>query len=114
MGEAGVVVLIGASRAVAEGDELGRILARNFMRTLAASALKPASIVLVNSGVFLAIEGSEVLEELRALAKAGVEVLSCGTCVDFFAVREQVAAGSVSNMQVIVDKLLTAHHIVRF
>ena len=114
MEEAGVVVLIGASQAVAESDELGRLLARNFLRTLAASATKPACIVFVNAGVFLACEGSEVLEELRALAEAGVDVLSCGTCVDFFKVREQVAAGTVSNMQVIVEKLLTAHHVIRF
>ena len=108
------VVLLGQSQTASESDELGRILARNFIRTLAQSELKPAMLIFVNAGVFLACEGSEILEELQQLSVAGVAVLSCGTCVDFFKVRDKVQAGSISNMQVIVEKLLTAHHVIRF
>jgi selenium metabolism protein YedF len=110
----GAVVLLGQAQQVSESDELGRILGRNFIRTMATAERKPSALIFVNAGVFYACTGSEVLEELGQLSAAGVEVLSCGTCVDFFKVREQVAVGSVSNMQVIVDLLLTAHHVIRF
>ena len=80
------------------GDEaLGSILMRAFLKTL-LELERPTRLILINSGVRLASEGSEVLETLRALSEKGVEILSCGTCLDFYGLKEKLKVGIVSNM----------------
>jgi len=61
----------------------------------------------------LASEGSEVLETLRGLSGKGVEVLSCGTCLDFYGLKEKVEVGVISNMYDIVRSLLEADRVIR-
>ena len=63
-------------------------------------------MILINGGVRLALEGSPVLDDLHALEAAGAEVLSCGTCLDYFHAKETLRAGRVSNMQEITEFLL--------
>lgn len=88
-----------SSDKIGSGDEeLGALLMRGFIKTLIEATSLPARIILMNSGVRLAVEGSPVLESLSALAARGVEILACGTCLDFYKLKERLAAGRVSNM----------------
>lgn len=94
-------------------EELGRLLMKNFIITLLESVELPDKILFVNTGVLLATEGSELLEALDKLGNRGVEVLSCGVCLDFFGKRDALRAGSVTNMFTIVETLMSDNGAVR-
>jgi selenium metabolism protein YedF len=94
-------------------EELGKILMRSFLQTLEQSEVHPQKIILMNSGVKLSCEGSEVLEDLQELAGKGVEVLSCGTCLDFFEIKRKLSVGKVSNMYEIINSLALASKTIK-
>jgi selenium metabolism protein YedF len=79
-------------------DELGYVLMRAFLHTIALQAEKPDIMIFYNTGVKLAIQESEVLDDLKELASAGVEMLVCGTCLNYFEAKEKLSVGVVSNM----------------
>lgn len=79
-------------------DELGELLMRGFIKTLLEAKSLPKRIIFMNSGVRLAVEGSPSVESLIALSTRGVEVLACGTCLDYYGLKDKLAAGRVSNM----------------
>ncbi len=93
-------------------SKLGYMLMRNFIYTLTQSDNLPGAIVLMNSGVKLSTAESPVLEELNLLEESGVQVLVCGTCLDYFTLKEQQKAGQVSNMYDITDLLLSAERVI--
>jgi selenium metabolism protein YedF len=93
-------------------DELGAILMKAFLNTLWDYRPRPAKIIFVNAGVFLTTEGSGVLDSLELLEKEGVEILSCGTCLAFYGIKEKLKIGRVSNMHEIVDSLMTAGRVI--
>ena len=96
------------------GDEaLGSILMRSFLKTLFDLETKPVRLILINSGVRLATEGSEVLETLKKLSDEGVEILACGTCLDFYGLKEKLRVGEISNMYDIAQSLLGADRLIR-
>jgi selenium metabolism protein YedF len=108
------IIVYTNSHLLGVGDEaLGSILMKAFLKTLLDIETKPSRLILINSGVRLASEGSEVLETLRALSERGVEILSCGTCLDFYGLKEKVRVGVISNMYEITQTLLHADHIIR-
>jgi len=93
-------------------DELGRILMKAFLKTLRDAEPLPACIIFVNAGVHLTTEGSEEIPTLEALAERGVEIISCGTCLDFFNKLNAVKVGIVGNMFDIVDRLTRAPKVI--
>ncbi len=108
------VVLLSNDK-IGDGDpELGAILMRSFLYTLGALEPFPETLILLNAGVKLAVEGSPVLEDLLALEREGVQILACGTCLDFYQLTERLAVGTVSNMYVIAETLLAADHTMMF
>jgi selenium metabolism protein YedF len=107
-----LVVLV-AGDALGRGEaELGNILIRGFLHTLNEVEPLPATLVFINSGVKLVSEGSAVLDDLRALCDKGVEVLACGTCLDYYALKDRVAVGQISNMYSIAEALLRADKVI--
>jgi selenium metabolism protein YedF len=113
-GKMGERVMLIASDRFGDGPEdLGRLLMKNFIITLLDVAEAPDRMLFVNTGVFLTTEGSEVIEALEKLGNSGVEVMSCGVCLDFFNRREKLAAGSVTNMFTIAESTLRAGSVVR-
>jgi selenium metabolism protein YedF len=93
-------------------EELGAILMKAFLNTLWDYQPRPAKLIFVNAGVFLATEGSDVLDSLQLLDKEGIEILACGTCLAFFGVKEKLKVGKVSNMHEIVSSLMTAGRVI--
>lgn len=111
---AGPAVLVVSTAAMGKGnDELGRILMRSFFHTVNEAIAPPDTLVLFNEGVTLAVEGSPVLEDLRALEGKGTRILVCGTCLDFFRIKDRLAAGTVSNMYDISETLFSAGRLVQ-
>lgn len=86
-------------------EELGKILMKSFIYTLTEAKPYPETLVFYNGGVYLTCEGSEVLEDLKKLEKEGIEILSCGTCLDFFKMKDKLQVGGVTNMYTILEKL---------
>jgi len=107
-GERPLVVLIESDRMGIGNDELGALLIRGFLYALTERNEQPDAIILMNHGVLLAVEGSDSLENLRRLSDLGVEVLACGTCLEFLGVKNKLAVGRVSNMYEIADTLCSA------
>jgi len=107
------VMLIGSDRLGDGPEELGRLLMRNFIMTLLDLSEVPDRMFFINTGVLLTAAGSEVIEALEALGNRGVEVLSCGVCLDFFKKKETLAAGAVTNMFTIAESLMTARSVLR-
>ncbi len=106
----GPLVLVVSSEVMGRGEhaELGGILIRSFFHVLGEVEPTPAVILFFNSGVKLLVQGSPVLEDLQALAKQGVEILACGTCMGYYDLTDKVAVGAVSNMYTIAETMLRA------
>ena len=90
-------------------EELGQILMKSFMFTLTEMQASISTLIMINSGVYLATEGSPVLEHLQNLEQQGCEILSCGTCLDYYGLKEKLAVGQVTNMYTAVEKLLATN-----
>ena len=106
-------VVVFASDRMGEGDSgLGAILMRAFCQTLVQMEV-PKKLLFYNRGVFLCLNDSPVLAELKGLEEMGVELLVCGTCLDFYKVKERLAAGKVSNMFTILESQMQAGRIIR-
>jgi len=86
-------------------DELGKILMKSFIYTLTEATPFPSTLIFYNGGVYLTCEGSEVLEDLKKLEAEGVEIISCGTCLDYFQIKDELQVGEISNMYTIYEKL---------
>jgi intracellular sulfur oxidation DsrE/DsrF family protein len=79
---------------------------------LSFADITPHVVVMMNAGVKLAAEGSEHLESLEDLAKKGTEILACGTCLDFFHLRQKLKVGKASNMAEITKVLSEASQVI--
>lgn len=111
---AGPTIIFLGSDQMGQGDvQLGQILMKNFIFTLIESEVTPDAIYCVNSGVKLTISGSDVIEPLAELANRGVDIASCGLCLDFFGVKESLAIGRISNMLELVNALQGAGNVIR-
>ncbi len=108
-----IVVYIN-SNLLGVGDEtLGRILMRSFLKTILELEPKPSKMIFINLGVHLTTEGSEVLDTLKLISEKGVEILSCGTCLDFYGLKEKLRVGVISNMYDIAKSLMEADQLIR-
>ena len=108
-----VVVYIN-SHLLGIGDEaLGSFLMKAFLKTLMDLERRPDRLILINSGVQLASEDSKVLETLMVLSEKGVEIVSCGTCIDFYGLKDKMKVGAISNMYDILQSLLEADRVIR-
>ena len=94
-------------------DELGAILMASFLDTLSQFKDEISHAVFLNSGAKLTVEGSPVLDQLNQLEQMGVEILICGTCLNYFDIKDKLAVGSVSNMYAIIETLSKAGRIIR-
>ena len=98
-----------SSNTMGSGDEkLGHILMKSFIYTLSETLPYPKTIVLYNEGVRLTCQGSEVLDDLIRLENEGVEIISCGTCLDFLSIKDDLKVGSISNMYTIYEEISNA------
>lgn len=97
-----------------QGDhELGKILMKGFIYTLTEYDSLPKTILLYNEGVKLATSDSESLNDLLLLETRGVEILACGTCLNFYHLTEELKAGTITNMYTILDRQMKATKVIK-
>jgi selenium metabolism protein YedF len=106
------VVLCKTRHFGAESGELGTILIRAFFKTLLDVDRRPAQVIFVNEGVYLACKDEAIVEYCTQLEAAGCEIMSCGTCLDYFELLDALRVGRVGNMYDIATALLEAGHVV--
>jgi selenium metabolism protein YedF len=106
------VIVISANTMGRGNDELGSVLIRAFLHTVSEQAQKPDVMIFYNTGVKLTVQGSEVLDDLKQLESAGVQLLVCGTCLNYFEIKDKLAAGTVSNMYDIVETMSRAGRLL--
>lgn len=111
---AGPTVAFIASDQMGNGDpQLGHILMKNFLFTLAENDSAPDLLLFVNAGAKLTVQGSDVIEALRKLADLGADIATCGLCLEFFGLKEALVVGRVTNMLEITTALQEAGRVVR-
>ena len=112
VGEPHTVVVLSHDRMGHGNDELGAILINSFLTALAEATPLPKQIICYNTGALLATKDSPVLEALKKLESLGVEVVVCGLCTEFLALKDKIAVGHVSNMLSIVELLNKATKVI--
>jgi selenium metabolism protein YedF len=108
-----LLVLIDGETVGRGSEELGKILMRSFIITLKELNPTPWRIIFMNSGVKLAVEGSPYLEPLNDLLSIGAEILCCGTCLDYYKLKEKIKVGRISNMFEIASSFTEATHVIK-
>jgi selenium metabolism protein YedF len=93
-------------------DELGELLMNGFVYALTEADKTPHKLLFMNSSVNLCVEGAESLKNLKKLDEMGVEILVCGTCLNFFNVADKLAVGRVSNMYDITEGMLDKQELI--
>jgi selenium metabolism protein YedF len=107
------VALIASDRLGSGNDELGVVLMKNFLITLLELDTPPEQVFFMNGGVKLTVAGSDALEALNKLSCSGVDLASCGLCLDFFGLKDRLAVGRVGNMLETVQALASAGRVIR-
>lgn len=107
------VVAIGSSAMGIGDDRLGAALMKGFIYALTETDDRPTTILFYNGGAKLTVEGSEALPDLQRLEEAGVQILTCGTCLNHYELGDQLAVGGVTNMYTIVEILMGADSVVK-
>lgn len=110
----GDTVIAIASECMGNGDDqLGATLMKGFIYAVSQQEELPSAMLFYNSGAKLTAEGAVTVEDLKILEAQGVEILTCGTCANFFGLEGKQAVGSITNMYVIVEKLTAASKVIR-
>ena len=108
------LVLVLASDEMGQGDAvLGRLLMKGFVYAVTQQDKLPETVLLFNGGAKLSCQGADSLEDLKELEAQGVEILTCGTCLNHYGIAEKLLVGNVTNMYEIVEKMTGAKKIVR-
>jgi len=110
----GKTVLIASNRIGMGKKELGRLLLKGYIYTLTQFEHLPACLIFMNTGIKLTLDDSDSLDDLKVLAERGVEILVCGTCLDYMNVREKMVIGQISNMYEIAEKLHGNNEVISF
>lgn len=103
-----IAIVITNDKLGAGNDELGKVLMKSYLYALTESYPMPKVIMFLNAGVKLTTEGSDVLDNLEKLVDGGTEIISCGTCLDFYGLKEKLKVGIIGNMYTIVEKMNSA------
>ena len=112
-GQKNTVVVINTQTMGVGNDELGKNLMKAFIFALTKQVKLPDTILFYNGGAFLTCEGSDSLEDLKNMENAGVTILTCGTCLNFYGITDRLQVGNVTNMYEIVERQNKADLIIR-
>lgn len=107
------VVVIGSDRMGDGSEDLGKTLLKGFIYALGQQDSLPETILFYNSGAAMTCKESPALEDLRSLHAQGVEILTCGTCLNYYGLTDELQVGEVTNMYAIAEKMTQADLIVK-
>ncbi len=108
-----LIICIESDKMGEGSEELGDILMKSYLYTLTELDELPEAIIFINSGVKLVVKESPVVNSLKTLERMGVELVACGTCLNYYHLENELAVGTVSNMYTIVEMLHGTNKIIR-
>ena len=110
----GSLLLLIKSNMMGDGEpDLGEKLLRAFMTQLLESGAVPARIIFLNTGIFLTTEGSYLQDLLERFESQGSEILSCGTCLEYYKRTDRLVVGKPTNMRATVDALMKFRKVLQ-
>lgn len=107
------VIVISANQMGSGSEELGKTLLKGFIYAVTQQDELPKTMLFYNSGVYMTCEDSPSLEDLESLEAQGVNIMSCGTCLNYYGLSEQLKVGSVTNMYDLVETMEKADSIIK-
>lgn len=107
------VIVIASDRMGEGNDALGKVLIKGFIFAVTQLDTLPKAMLFYNGGATLTAEGSDAIEDLKNLEAQGVEIMTCGTCLDYYQLKEKLLVGTVTNMYSIVETMAAADKIIR-
>lgn len=107
------VIVIGSDKMGVGEDELGNVLIKGFIYALTESEKLPKTILFYNKGVFLTSVLEDTVKDLKVLEEKGVEILSCGTCLNFYHLQDKLQVGTVTNMYTILERQMEADKVIK-
>lgn len=107
-----LTIAIGSDKMGQGDEELGNILMKSFIYTVKETTPYPRTISLFNSGVKLACIEGQILDDLKALEEAGVDIIVCGTCLDYYGIKEDIKVGEIANMYSIYESMKNANNTI--
>lgn len=111
--EQGTILILSSDRMGEGKDDLGTVLIKGFIFAITQLDKLPEMILLYNGGATLSVDGSDNLEDLTYLQGAGVKILTCGTCLSYYGLEDNLGVGEVTNMYEIVEIMATAKKVIR-
>ena len=108
-----LIVVVSSDRMGSGNDELGKVLIKGFIYAVTQLDTLPKKMLFYNGGATLTTEGSDSIEDLKSLEAQGVEILTCGTCLDYYHLKDKLVVGGVTNMYSIVESMAEAGKIIR-
>lgn len=108
-----LIVVVSSDRMGTGNDELGKVLIKGFIYAVTQLDTLPNKMLFYNGGATLTTEGSDSIEDLKSLEAQGVEILTCGTCLDYYHLKDKLVVGGVTNMYSIVESMAEAGKIIR-
>lgn len=112
-GSNNIVVAIGSEKMGCGDEKLGKNLMKAFIFSLTQAVVKPKTVLFYNGGAHLTCEGSLSLEDLNNLQELGVKIMTCGTCLDFYNLKDKLKVGTITNMYDIVSTMEQASVVLR-
>jgi len=107
-----LVVVIGSDELGGGEPELGKILMKSFIYSLSELDKVPSSVIFLNKGAYLTAAGSNALPDLKILEQKGAEILTCGTCSDYYGLENRIEAGSIIDMYGIAERMAHADTVI--
>lgn len=108
-----LIVVVSSDRMGTGNDELGKVLIKGFIYAVTQLDTLPKKMLFYNGGATLTTKGSDSIEDLKSLEAQGVEILTCGTCLDYYHLKDKLVVGGVTNMYSIVESMAEAGKIIR-
>ena len=108
----GQIVVLSSDR-IGSDKELGKILMKSFIFSLTKQDVFPETIIFYNEGVKITTQESDTVNDLLFLESEGVEIVNCGTCLDFFKLKDDLKVGSITNMYDIVERMEKAEKVIK-
>ncbi|MCL2840023.1 MAG: sulfurtransferase-like selenium metabolism protein YedF [Defluviitaleaceae bacterium] len=107
-----VVVTISADTMGNGAEELGKILIKSFIYSLTELPKPPKSVLFFNGGALLTTEGANTIDDLKTLESKGTEILTCGTCINYYGLQDKLTVGAVTNMYEISTRMASADNVI--
>jgi len=110
--ENSIAVVIGRNTMGSGAEDLGKILIKGFIYSLSELAVPPKHVIFLNSGAYLTTDGANTVDDLRTLEAKGTEILTCGTCANFYELQDNLAVGKITDMFGITERITAAAKII--